>query len=32
MYKSFGFKTVFEGQHPEYKRGNVVMEKLLDDT
>lgn len=27
LYKSFNFQTVFEGQHPDYKRGNIVMEK-----
>lgn len=27
LYKNFGFKTVFEGQHPSYRRGNIIMEK-----
>ncbi len=27
LYKSFGFKTIFEGQHPSYNRGNIIMEK-----
>jgi N-acetylglutamate synthase-like GNAT family acetyltransferase len=27
LYKSFGFITVYEGQHPSYRRGNIVMEK-----
>jgi N-acetylglutamate synthase-like GNAT family acetyltransferase len=29
LYKKFGFKTVFEGQHPSYKRGNIIMEKFI---
>ena len=27
LYKRFGFETTFEGQHPYYKRGDIVMEK-----
>ena len=26
LYKSFGFKIVYEGQNPSYRRGNIVME------
>lgn len=29
LYEKFGFKETFRGQHPKYKRGDVVMEKLL---
>lgn len=29
LYKKFGFCTTFEGQHPIYSRGNIVMERLL---
>lgn len=29
LYQSFGFKTVFNGQHPEYLRGNVVLEREI---
>ena len=30
LYRSFDFQTVFKGQHPEYKRGNIIMEKILN--
>ncbi len=30
LYKHFDFKVVSEGQHPTYRRGNIVMEKFLD--
>ena len=26
LYKKYGFVTVFEGQHPVYKRANITME------
>ena len=26
LYKKYGFITIFEGQHPLYARGNIVME------
>jgi putative acetyltransferase len=29
LYRKHGFKTVFEGQHPEYARCNIVMELQL---
>ncbi len=29
LYKRFGFETTFEGQHPYYKRGDIVMEKEI---
>ena len=29
LYEKFGFKETFRGQHPKYKRGDVVMEKIL---
>ncbi len=29
LYRSLGFRVVQEGQHPEYARCNVVMEKAL---
>jgi putative acetyltransferase len=31
LYKHLGFLTVFEGQHPIYKRCNIVMELILND-
>lgn len=30
LYRSLGFRVVREGQHPEYARCNVVMEKALE--
>ncbi len=30
LYKRYGFKTVSLGQHPEYSRANIVMERLLN--
>lgn len=29
LYTIYGFKTIFEGQHPSYRRGNIVMEKHI---
>lgn len=29
LCKKLGFKEVFRGQHPAYKRVNLVMEKVL---
>ncbi len=29
MYRKFGFVTIWEGPHPEYSRGDLVMEKEL---
>ena len=29
LYTLYGFKTTFEGQHPSYRRGNIVMEKYV---
>ena len=31
MYKSFGFITTHLGQHPEYKRANIIMEYPIDN-
>ena len=30
LYRTFGFQPVFKGQHPEYNRGNIIMEKTLN--
>ncbi|MCA8982536.1 MAG: GNAT family N-acetyltransferase [Planctomycetaceae bacterium] len=30
MYRKHGFVTIWEGPHPEYTRGDVIMEKSLD--
>ncbi len=30
LYKKFDFETISTGPHPVYKRGNIVMEKILD--
>lgn len=30
LYRSLGFRIVRTGKHPEYSRGNVVMEKPLE--
>ena len=29
LYEKLGFKEIFRGQHPQYKRVNLVMEKSL---
>jgi ribosomal protein S18 acetylase RimI-like enzyme len=29
LYKKHGFSTVSEGQHPEYQRCDIVMERLI---
>jgi DNA-binding MarR family transcriptional regulator/ribosomal protein S18 acetylase RimI-like enzyme len=29
LYEKLGFKEIFKGQHPKYKRVNLVMEKRL---
>ena len=29
LYKSYGFETIFEGQHPDYARCNIIMEKPI---
>lgn len=29
LYKKYGFETVSVGQHPTYKRANIMMEKQL---
>jgi len=29
LYRKHGFLTVSEGQHPDYERCNIVMEKIL---
>lgn len=31
LYRSLGFRVVREGQHPEYARCNIVMEKTLGE-
>ncbi len=31
LYRSLGFRVVREGQHPEYARCNIVMEKALGE-
>lgn len=32
LYRSLGFRVVREGQHPEYARCNIVMEKALGES
>ena len=29
LYRSYGFETLFEGEHPEYSRANIIMERLF---
>jgi len=29
LYEKLGFKETFRGQHPKYKRGDLIMEKTL---
>lgn len=29
LYKNYGFETIFEGQHPDYARCNIIMEKPI---
>lgn len=31
LYRSLGFRVVREGQHPEYARCNIIMEKTLGE-
>ena len=30
LYKNLGFNIIHEGDHPKYKRGNLVLELMLD--
>lgn len=29
LYKRYGFQVTAEGQHPEYSRGNIIMERTM---
>lgn len=29
LYRKLGFQEVFRGQHPKYKRGDLIMERLI---
>ena len=30
LYKRYGFEVTSEGQHPDYSRGNVIMERIIN--